>query len=148
NYIRDWFDLERDLQPFYEIAKQDTLLKPLVIPLFGLRIIGIPDLFEALCWGILGQQINLPLAYRLKREFVETFGKSITYEGKKYWKFPTYDQIASLTPEDLATIKMTKRKSEYIIGIAQLMKEGSLSKEALLALDDFKKTEKALTKIR
>jgi len=42
---------------------------------------------------------------------------------------------------------MTVRKSEYIIGIAQLMDNGELSKEKLLAMD-FKEAEKSLTRIR
>ena len=35
---------------------------------YGLRTLGIPDLFEALSWGIIGQQINLTYAYTLKED--------------------------------------------------------------------------------
>ncbi|MEH7117360.1 DNA-3-methyladenine glycosylase [Neobacillus vireti] len=147
SFIWAWFDLERDLKPFYELAKGDTLLEKPVQEFRGLRVIGVPDLFEAVCWGVLGQQINLSFAYTLKRQFVERFGESVEWNGKKYWSFPTYKQLAKLTPQDLADIKMTVRKSEYIIGIAQLMENGELSKEKLLALD-FKNAEKSLTRIR
>nr|WP_275677678.1 DNA-3-methyladenine glycosylase [Neobacillus drentensis] len=146
-FIREWFDLDRDLSPFYEMAKEDTLLEKPLQSFYGLRLIGVPDLFEALCWGILGQQINLTFAYRLKKQFVEKFGDSIEWNGKKYWTFPTYSQIAQLSPADLAEIKMTVKKSEYIIGIAQLMNNGELSKEKLLAMD-FNEAEKSLIKIR
>lgn len=148
HYIRDWFDLDRNLTPFYQMAHQDPLLKPLVKTHYGLRIVGIPDLFEALCWGVLGQQINLKFAYTLKRQFVEKFGKSVEYKGSSYWVFPTYEKISKLTPEDMSDIKMTIRKSEYIIGIAQLIANGKLSKEKLLELNDFKKIETELVKIR
>ncbi|TWD93718.1 DNA-3-methyladenine glycosylase II [Neobacillus bataviensis] len=147
SFIWEWFDLERDLSPFYKMAKGDSLLEKPVQEFHGLRVIGVPDLFEALCWGVLGQQINLAFAYTLKRQFVERFGTSIEFNGKKYWTFPTYKQIAKLTPEDLGDIKMTVRKSEYIIGIAQLMNSGELSKEKLLAMN-FKDAEKSLIKIR
>ncbi|MFJ5714898.1 DNA-3-methyladenine glycosylase family protein [Neobacillus sp. NPDC093127] len=147
-YIRDWFDLDRDLTPFYKMAKADPLLKGPVEEFFGLRVIGVPDLFEALCWGVLGQQINLPFAYTLKRQFVEKFGDSIEWNGKKYWMFPSFDEIAQLTPADLAEIKMTLKKSEYIIGIAQLMASGELSKEKLLRMGSLKEAEKSLIKIR
>ncbi len=147
-YIREWFDLDRDLTPFYKMAKADPLLKGPVEEFFGLRVIGVPDLFEALCWGVLGQQINLAFAYRLKRQFVEKFGDSINWNGRNYWVFPTYEQIAQLTPADLADIKMTLKKSEYIIGIAQLMASGELSKEKLLRMDSLKEAEKSLIKIR
>lgn len=147
-YIREWFDLDRDLTPFYKMAKGDPLLKGPVEEFFGLRVIGVPDLFEALCWGVLGQQINLAFAYTLKKQFVEKFGDSIEWNGRNYWVFPTYEQIAQLTPADLADIKMTVKKSEYIIGIAQLMASGELSKEKLLRMDSLKEAEKSLIKIR
>lgn len=148
SYICEWFDLDRDLKPFYEIAKSDPLLKYPVQEFYGLRVIGVPDLFEALCWGVLGQQINLAFAYTLKRQFVEKFGDSIEWNGKNYWLFPSYEQIAKLTPADLADIKMTLKKSEYIIGISRLMASGELSKEKLLKMENLKEVEKSLIKIR
>lgn len=146
-YIHVWFDLDNDLEPFYEMAKADPLLKIPARKFFGLRVIGIPDLFEALCWGVLGQQINLAFAYSLKKQFVEGFGDSIDWNGKKYWVFPSYERIAQLTPADLADIKMTVKKSEYIIGVARLMASGELSREKLLKMN-FKDAERNLIKIR
>ncbi|MBG9487199.1 MULTISPECIES: DNA-3-methyladenine glycosidase II [Bacillus] len=146
-YIHEWFDLDNDLTPFYEMAKADPLLKMPARKFYGLRVIGIPDLFEALCWGVLGQQINLAFAYSLKKQFVEAFGDSIEWNGKKYWVFPPYERIARLTPTDLADIKMTVKKSEYIIGIARLMASGELSREKLMKMN-FKDAEKNLIKIR
>lgn len=146
-FIDKWFDLNNDLTPFYEMAKADPLLKVPARNFYGLRVIGIPDLFEALCWGVLGQQINLAFAYTLKRQFVEKFGDFIEWNGKKYWVFPSYERIAQLTPSDLADIKMTVKKSEYIIGIAKLMASGELSREKLMKMD-FKDAEKSLIKIR
>ncbi|MGE7675134.1 DNA glycosylase [Lysinibacillus sp. NPDC094403] len=146
-YIHEWFDLDNDLTPFYEMAKADPLLKMPAQKFYGLRVIGIPHLFEALCWGVLGQQINLAFAYALKKQFVEGFGDSIEWNGKKYWVFPSYERIAQLTPTDLADIKMTVKKSEYIIGIAKLMASGELSREKLMNMN-FKDAEKNLIKIR
>ncbi|WML38825.1 DNA-3-methyladenine glycosylase [Neobacillus sp. OS1-2] len=147
-YIREWFDLDRDLTPFYAMAKADPLLKWPVQQFYGLRVIGVPDLFEALCWGVLGQQINLAFAYSLKRQFVEKFGDSIKWNGRIYWIFPTCEQIALVTPADLADIKMTLKKSEYIIGIAQFMASGKLSKEKLMRMENLKEVEKSLITIR
>ncbi|MEH7308908.1 DNA-3-methyladenine glycosylase 2 [Neobacillus drentensis] len=147
-YIRDWFNLDIDLTPFYKMAQTDPLLNIPVQKFYGLRLIGIPDLFEALCWGVLGQQINLGFAYTLKKQFVEKFGDSIEWNGKNYWIFPSFKRIAQLTPNDLADIKMTVKKSEYIIGIAQLMSGGHLSKATLMEAGSFKEVEKSLIKIR
>lgn len=147
-YVRDWFDLDRDLRPFYTMAKEDALLGPAVDSFYGLRIIGIPDLFEAFCWGILGQQINLSFAYTLKRRLVEKFGRSVVHDGITYWVFPSPEDIAGLQVEELESLRMTKKKSEYLIGVAQLMVEEKLTKEKLLNLSNHKDAEKMLVKIR
>jgi len=148
HYVRDWFDLDTNLAPFYDMAEKDILLQQPVQKFYGLRTLGIPDLFEALCWGILGQQINLSYAYTLKRRLVESFGSSIEHQGKRYWIFPTPEDIARLTVEDLSELRMTIKKCEYLIDVAQLMVEGKLTKELLKKTEDFQTAEKMLTSIR
>ncbi|MEK3979847.1 DNA-3-methyladenine glycosylase [Psychrobacillus sp. FSL K6-2836] len=147
-YIIEWFDLKVDLQPFYILASADPILSQASKQFNGLRIMGIPDLFEAMTWGILGQQINLTYAYTLKRRLVETYGHSIHFEGHDYWLFPTPDAIANLTVQDLIGLKMTVKKCEYLIEVANLIYKGVLTKEMLLVENDVKKAEKVLTQIR
>jgi DNA-3-methyladenine glycosylase II len=147
-YVRDWFDLDRDLTPFYEMAQTDTLLKKSVDSFYGLRCIGIPDLFEAISWGILGQQINLTYAYTLKRRLVETFGRSVDHEGERYWLFPTPEDIASLAVKDLDGLRMTVKKCEYLINVAQLIVDKMLTKDQLLEAGSFKQAEKRLVSIK
>lgn len=147
SYICEWFDLERNIQPFYAMAEADPLLNQTLNKCYGLRIMGIPDLFEALCWGVIGQQINLAFAYSLKKQFVEQFGEKIEWDGQTHWVFPTYERIAQLTPSDLAGIKMTTKKSEYIINLAQLMASGELTKEQLKSMS-MQEAEHTLVSIR
>ncbi|KEK21952.1 DNA-3-methyladenine glycosylase [Bacillus gaemokensis] len=147
-YVREWFDLDTDLVPFYNLAKDDVLLSKPINEYYGLRNMGIPDLFEALCWGVLGQQINLTFAYTLKRRFVESFGNYIEWNGRKYWLFPSPEVIADLTIEDLTELKMTTRKCEYLLGIAKLITQGKLTKESLTKAEDLKTAEKILIDIR
>lgn len=147
-FVSEWFDLDKDLGGFYQMANNDKIIKNVVEKYKGLRIIGIPDLFEALVWAIIGQQINLTFAYTLKKRFVEQFGESITFEDKQFWLFPSYEKIAALTVEDLKQLQFTTRKAEYTIGIAKEMAEGKLSKEQLLKKKDFEKIESLLRQIR
>jgi len=147
-YVWDWFDLGADLEPFYELAGRDSLLDGVVRQFRGLRIVGIPDLFEALCWGIIGQQINLPFAYTLKRRFVEAFGQSVDWNERSYWKFPAPQEVAGLNASDLTPLQLTGKKAEYMIGVAGLIAEGRLSKQSLVELGDPQWIEKELTRIR
>ena len=134
NYVTDWFDLARDLRPFYALAQNDPLLGPAVKPHYGLRLIGIPSLFEALCWAIIGQQINLAFAYTLKQRFVRTFGVADQYEEAVHYRFPTPERVAQLQISQLTALQFSGRKAEYVIGTAQAIAGGRLSKEQLQAL--------------
>lgn len=131
DFVREWLDLDRDLTPFYETARRDPLLAPVVERFRGLRLVGIPDLFEALAWSVIGQQINMAYAYTLKRRFVERFGRRVTAGGETLWLFPGPERIASLEAADLQGMGLSARKGEYLIHIARLIAEGRLSKEKL-----------------
>ncbi|MUG47777.1 DNA-3-methyladenine glycosylase 2 [Paenibacillus woosongensis] len=147
-YVREWFDMDRDLLPFYEMAREDRLLTQAVSSFYGLRMIGIPDLFEAVSWGILGQQISLGYAYTLKRRLVERFGKQVVVDREQYWLFPSAADIAVLTVEDLSGLRMTVKKCEYLIGAARLIAEGELTKDKLLNASSLKAAEQMLVSIR
>ncbi|MGB3777032.1 MAG: DNA-3-methyladenine glycosylase [Tunicatimonas sp.] len=134
SYVTDWFDLSRDLRPFYALAKSDPLLAPAIEQHYGLRLMGIPSLFEALCWAIIGQQINLTFAYTLKQRFVQIWGAADWYEGEAYYRFPTPETVATLNPNQLTTLQFSARKAEYLIGVAQAIAADELSKKKLLAL--------------
>jgi len=147
-YLTEWFDLETDLTCFYKMANKDNILQPLIEKYSGLRLIGIPDLFEALVWAIIGQQINLTFAYTLKKRFVEHFGKSVVFERKSFWIFPTPEKIAAIQVGDLRNLQFTQRKSEYIIDIAKSMANGQLTKELLRLKKDYEDMKKSLMAIR
>ncbi|MCC5893329.1 DNA-3-methyladenine glycosylase [Exiguobacterium sp.] len=130
-YVREWFDLDQDVAGFERLAETHDLLRPLVREYKGLRLIGFPDLFEALAWAVIGQQITLSFAYTLKRRFVERYGREREVDGVTYWAFPRPENVAELAPSDLRDMQFSMRKAEYIIGIAREMTAGTLSKQQL-----------------
>ena len=148
HYVRDWFDLDRDLGSFYEqIAKVPALYKRISMHQ-GLRLIGIHDLFEALSWSIIGQQINLTFAYRLKRRLVEQYGNSFQFEGITYYSFPSPQKIATCEIHELKAMQFSTRKAEYLIGIAQLLVDGIITKSQLADLEHTAAMVATLCKIR
>jgi DNA-3-methyladenine glycosylase II len=134
NYIREWFDLENDIAPFYELASKDKLLKPLVEKYFGYRIIGQPDLFESIVWAVLGQQINLPFAYTLKQRFVEKFGERLRFQDEDYFLFPSPNVVAGLNDEVLLPLQFSRQKSKYTVLLGEAFASGEISKEKLKGL--------------
>jgi DNA-3-methyladenine glycosylase II len=134
NYVREWFDLENDIAPFYELASKDKLLKPLVEKYFGYRIIGQPDLFESIVWAVLGQQINLQFAYTLKQRFVEKFGERLRFNNEDYFLFPAPNVVAGLNDEVLLPLQFSRQKSKYTVLLGEAFASGEISKEKLKGL--------------
>ena len=129
--VKDWFDYDRDLSSFYKLLKKDSELKYMTSEYKGLRLMAIPDLFEALCWSIIGQQINLTFAYKLKRRFTEIYGTKLTYENSDYYLFPKPEIVENIKVEDLLPLQFSNRKAEYLIEIAKQFVSGNISKEIL-----------------
>ncbi|GJM30084.1 MAG: DNA-3-methyladenine glycosylase [Cyclobacteriaceae bacterium] len=131
-YITEVFDLKTDLSQFYRAVKNEEIMAHLTQRYYGLRLIGIPDLFEALCWCVIGQQINLNFAYQLKKQLVYNKGERLQFKGVDYYTFPEVEVIAEMSTEEFAAWKFSNAKAQYIIGIAQAMLQGQISKEMLL----------------
>ncbi len=146
-YIREWFDMETDLKPFYSLARKDDLLKNLVKTFHGYRIIGQPDLFESLVWAVLGQQINLQFAYTLKQRFVQQFGERVNFNGNDHFLFPEPKLVATLGDDDLLPLQFSRQKSKYVKLIGEAFVSGSVSKEKLSNLS-FEDAKTELIKIK
>ena len=134
-FVCEWFDLFSNVTAFYEFAEKDIVLHKLVRRYEGLRLIGIPDLFEAITWAIIGQQINLSYAHTLKKNFVTRFGDKLSHGDREYWLFPEAERIAGSTVDDLIQVGLTRRKSENIIHLSNEVTVGSISKKKLINND-------------
>jgi len=147
-WVEDWFDLNRDLTLFYKLLDEHAQLSFMVENFRGLRLMGIPNLFEALCWCVIGQQINLTFAHRLKRRLVETYGTAISYQGQPYYYFPKPEVLAELDVEQLKTLQFSRQKAEYTIGIATAFARGELSKDKVKSQPSSEQMLQKLQRIR
>ena len=135
SYITHWLHLDGNMKSFYGFAAKDAVLAPLVKRYRGLRLIGIPDLFEALTWSITGQQITLAFAYTLRQRFIQAFGYHTVVGGKDHFVYPHPAVVAALEPASLISMQFSRSKADYIIRLAQSMADGCLSVEKLQAMD-------------
>ncbi|MFL9481132.1 DNA-3-methyladenine glycosylase family protein [Chitinophagaceae bacterium LWZ2-11] len=147
-YITEWFDLDRDLKPFYNLLRKTKATAFLANDYYGLRLPSISDMFEALCWGIIGQQINLVFAYKLKRRLVEKYGTSISFNNETYHIFPHSEVLALATVEDLRVMQFSEKKAEYIIGAAKAFTSGEISKVIIQNHSSLEAKQKALLSMR
>lgn len=81
----------------------------------GLRLPQTAGVFEAMCWAIVGQQVNLRFAGQLRRTLIELAGVSHASGMKAH---PTPAGIAALDPDLLGRLKFSRSKAAYLINAA------------------------------
>lgn len=82
----------------------------------GARVPQSASLFDGLIWAVIGQQINLRFAYKLRQRLFQNYGRPV---GDGLFATPTPERLAELTREQLQPLQFSRRKAEYLIGIAQ-----------------------------
>lgn len=97
------------------VAKSPALL-PLIEQQRGLRMPLVHNPFDALVWAILGQQISLAVAYRLRQRLTELVGQRLNQD---FYLAPTPNAIAQLTVEQLLPLGFSNSKARYLIDTAQ-----------------------------
>jgi len=116
----DWIQRVFSLQaPLPEPPVGDPVMAERIARYLGLRILTIPDPFEALVWAILGQQINIAFAARLKRVLIEAYGDPLELDGRVYWLFPPAERLVDVTPEELRPLQISRQKAIYIRELAR-----------------------------
>ena len=93
----------------------------------GLRLPLLPNAFDALCWGIIGQQINVRFAGKLRQVIIALAGEAVGTMRAH----PTPQAIANLSADDLTTRQFSRAKTRYLIEAAQAVVEGRLDIEGL-----------------
>lgn len=93
----------------------------------GLRMPLLPTGFDALCWGIIGQQINIKFASALRREIVELAGEKIG----DMRAHPTPAAVANIGVPALTARRYSRSKAQYLIDAAEAVAAGRLDVEKL-----------------
>ncbi len=143
-YVSDWFDLDRDLTRFYDLLGFHPQTKHFPKNYYGLRLMGIVDLFEALCWCVIGQQINLTFAHKIKTRLVHRYGDSMVDNGNTYYCFPTPETLLKADREELVAMQFSKQKINYIYNISEAFCSGELNRNELLKLTKTEQMDKLL----
>lgn len=115
--------LRVDPAPFIDQVRDDALFGPLVTQLPPLRIVQSCTLFEALCWAIIGQQINLQFAIALRRTLTRLAG---TPHPSGLTCLPDAPAVAALDVGQLTSQKFSRAKAETLLRVARRVHDGSL----------------------
>jgi len=117
-----------ELEPFYEWAQADDVLRHVVVRLRGFRPPLMPDPFEMLVGSITAQQVSLFSATAIRNRMIEAFGE----RHDVAWAFPTRERLARASEGELVAVGFSRRKEEYVLGLAR----SDLDLDALAELPD------------
>jgi len=107
-----------DLQPFYVLARDNELLRPLVEQCSGVRPPRFPSVFEALVNSIACQQVTLDLGILLLNRLSERFGPAVNDHGTVQHGFPGPADLAEATEEALRQLGFSHQKARAIRELA------------------------------
>jgi len=116
--ISSVFNAHLDVKPFYHAIRNDPVMTELSGRLSGLKNPATPTVFQALVESIIEQQISLNVAHVFQRRVIKAFGDVLAVDGDTYYAFPTPEQIARAPVDSLRRCGLSRRKAEYITGIA------------------------------
>ena len=132
----------------------DARMKPLIeryhCKLFSPEgLAEVIDPFESLCSGIMSQQVSGAAAKSIKKKFIGLFQqkpddtKAFTLSPGE--AFPKPGQIVTCSIPFLQTAGLSKRKAEYIKGLAEKFQCGDLSAHMLMKASDEEVLEKLVS---
>jgi DNA-3-methyladenine glycosylase II len=113
--VRRVLGFDFDLVAFSAWAAGEELLAPLVVRFAGFRPTLAPDPFEMLVGAITAQQVSLFAAVAIRNRLVERLGERVG----RVWAFPARERIAAASEEELFSLGFSRRKAEYVIGLAR-----------------------------
>ena len=96
----DYFDLTRDYSKIKkQLSEIDTYMKTSVEYGQGIRILN-QDLWEMIISYIISANNNIPRIKGIIERLSAKYGKEIDWNGKKYYTFPTPEELKDVSVED------------------------------------------------
>lgn len=124
------FDLDLDLKEFYEFARKDKLLKPIVKRFYGLRPMHYGSLYEYLMIGIMLQNMVVKRSVSMLQSLFEKYGVLLDYAGEKLWSYWEPKAMAAAGEAELRALKVGYR-AKSLIKVSQQFVERKIDENAL-----------------
>jgi len=125
------FNLGFDLCSFYKDVEKDPAMHQITQQLYGLKNPTTSTVFESLVDSIVEQQISIKVAITIEHRLAKKFGDHTGIDGKIYFAFPTSQNIAAASIDEVQQVGLSMRKAEYILNAAKLIADGKLNLEEM-----------------
>ncbi len=122
-----------DIRPLYDNAEKDTVLRPILSELYGLKRMTRANLFEDIQNRIVQMQINhKPTARKMMYKVRESYGTTLVHHGKNIPAWPRPGQLMYADPVNIRKLGPTLRKGEYLVTLATRIMGGDIDLDALM----------------
>lgn len=125
---------EIDLRSWYRRVKAFPWLAALADQLRGLKPPRYPELWEALCHGIIFQQLSIAAAATIMKRLVERFSAPVDYQGLPLYPFPRPQSILEARGSALKSLGLSRMKASYLKGAARAVLDGTVRDDRLRSL--------------
>lgn len=125
--VRTLLGTDIDLRRWYRRVSRFPWLAALARQLRGVKPPRYPDLWEALCNGIVFQQLSIAAASTIMRRLVERFSDSLEHRGVPLRVFPHPDTIVKASDETLLRLGLSRQKVKYLKNAGAAVKTGAIT---------------------
>ena len=144
--VEEYFDFSTDYEFIKEkLSKIDNNMKTSVEYGYGIRILK-QDLWECIISFIISANNNIPRIKGIIDRMSKKCGKRIEFEGKEYFLFPTVEELAKLSVEDLTNLGLGFR-DKRIYNTTKMILEKEVDLMYLENIDDTIKIREELLKL-
>ena len=144
--VEEYFDFSTDYEFIKEkLSKIDNNMKTSVEYGYGIRILK-QDLWECIISFIISANNNIPRIKGIIDRMSKKCGKRVEFEGKEYFLFPTVEELAKLSVEDLRNLGLGFR-DKRIYNTTKMILEKEVDLMYLENIDDTIKIREELLKL-
>ena len=112
--INYYFDLATNYSIYKEkLSKIDKFMSESIKFGEGIRILR-QDLWETIISFIISANNNIPRIKKIIERLSKEYGKEVEFEGKKYYKFPTPEELADVSAEELRKLGLGFRDERIV----------------------------------
>jgi DNA-3-methyladenine glycosylase II len=119
--LNDLLGVNDDLTPFYTLARNDPILKHVIVDLYGMHDTFSSSLFARATLAILLQMTSIKRSDQMMNCVIAKYGQTAEFDGKRVRVWPTHKRISKLTPNEVARICKLGYRAKLLVKLAKVM---------------------------
>lgn len=117
--VEEALGLHHDLEEVFQTFPEDKNLEKARDELWGLRIIQ-DEFFPCMISYLLSPQMRIPRIKKMHNNIAEKYGEKIEVEGRDLLRFPTQEELAEATEDELRDLG-TGYRAKYIVETMEIL---------------------------